>query len=195
MLFKKELLRQIGAGTVTMAFRRWRKPATAAGRRLRTEVGVLAIRSVAEISAAEITDEDAAMAGLQTADEVRAQLAAQKEGQIYRIAFELDGRDPRDALRNRDAFANAELAALLDNLTSLDRRSKTGRWVRKALQLIRDQDGCTAAALAAALDLQKPLVKARIRKLKELGLTESLPSGYRLSRRGRRVVPLLRRGF
>jgi hypothetical protein len=51
--------------------------------------------------------------------------------------------------------------------------------------LIRDQPGTRAAELAARASRARLSFKADVRKLKELGLTESLEVGYRLSPRGR----------
>ncbi|MCY1303087.1 hypothetical protein D9M70_527790 [compost metagenome] len=53
------------------------------------------------------------------------------------------------------------------------------------LTLIAACDGTTATELSAAIGMEKLKLKTRIRKLKELGLTESLAVGYRLSERGR----------
>ncbi|MGL4285594.1 MAG: hypothetical protein ACRCVA_04580 [Phreatobacter sp.] len=53
------------------------------------------------------------------------------------------------------------------------------------LALIQSRDGMTAGEIAGRLGADKPALKVKIRKLKELGLTESLVSGYCLSPRGR----------
>jgi biotin operon repressor len=47
--------------------------------------------------------------------------------------------------------------------------------------------GVSAAELAGRLGRDRASFKADVRKLKELGLTESLRTGYRLSPRGRIV--------
>jgi DNA-binding Lrp family transcriptional regulator len=48
--------------------------------------------------------------------------------------------------------------------------------------------GRPAGELAEQLGFEKPWLKLQIRKLKELGLTESLSPGYRLSPRGHRLL-------
>ena len=53
------------------------------------------------------------------------------------------------------------------------------------LALIEARPAVRAADLARELGLETPRFKARVRQLKELGLTESLEIGYRLSSRGR----------
>ncbi|WP_218577411.1 hypothetical protein [Phytohabitans rumicis] len=50
--------------------------------------------------------------------------------------------------------------------------------------MIADHPGVRAADLAASLGRDTPTFKADVRKLKALGLTESLEVGYRLSPRG-----------
>jgi hypothetical protein len=48
-----------------------------------------------------------------------------------------------------------------------------------------------AATLAEELGQEKLVFKRNVRKLKELGLTESLEIGYRLSARGRALLKRL----
>lgn len=50
-----------------------------------------------------------------------------------------------------------------------------------------------AGELASLLGFEKEELKLKVRKLKELGLTESLQPGYRLSPRGRKALEMLRR--
>jgi hypothetical protein len=56
------------------------------------------------------------------------------------------------------------------------------------LELIRDHPATRAADLAASLGRDTRPFKTDVRKLKELGLTESLEVGYRLSPRGRALL-------
>ena len=53
------------------------------------------------------------------------------------------------------------------------------------LELIAANPDVRAPELAARLGRETLAFKRDVRKLKELGLTESLPVGYRLSPRGR----------
>lgn len=45
-----------------------------------------------------------------------------------------------------------------------------------------------AQDLSDEIKIDKPRLKAHVRRLKELGLTESMHTGYRLSARGRRLM-------
>ena len=93
----------------------------------------------------------------------------------------LAGPDPRVALRAR-APAGAELEAVRARL------ARMGPWTYDVLTAIGERPGVRAADLAETLGREKRPFKLDVRKLKELGLTESLRVGYRLSRRGRAVL-------
>jgi predicted transcriptional regulator len=69
-------------------------------------------------------------------------------------------------------------------LQRLDRSSPTGAWTRKTLLIIASAPGRRAAELADELDIDIVTFKRNVRKLKALGLTISLETGYRLSPRG-----------
>jgi hypothetical protein len=183
MLFNQEALRGIADGEITLAFRRWRRPTVKAGGTLRTRAGVLAIESVEQIKPGQITDADAVRAGLPGRSEALAGLRG--EGRLYRIAFHLAGPDPRVALRERADLSAAERGELDRRLARLDAASRHGPWTAEVLRLIADRPGTRAAELADAIGREKAPFKADVRKLKELGLTESLEVGYRLSPRGR----------
>lgn len=53
----------VADGSITVAFRRVRRPTVSAGGTLRTAVGVLAIDSVDPVAPADITDAEACRAG------------------------------------------------------------------------------------------------------------------------------------
>jgi acyl dehydratase len=183
MLFRQDVLRRIGEGHVTLAFRRWRRPSVKAGGTLRTRVGVLAIDSVELVDEEHVTDADARRAGAANCEELLAGLPG--EGALHRIEFRLAGPDPRIALRERSRISASERAAIDARLARLDAASRHGPWTAAVLGLIAEQPSTRAPDLAASLGRETARFKADVRKLKELGLTESLEVGYRLSPRGR----------
>lgn len=193
MLFKSRLLDGIKAGRITLAFRRWTKPTVRAGGTLRTPIGVLAIEGVEAIGPDDISGEDARRAGFDTREALLADLRKGRDGTLYRIRFHVAGPDPREALRQNDQLDADDLAGLLDQLAALDKNSRSRPWTGEALRLIGERDGRTAGEIAERLGIEKPTLKRKIRQLKELGLTESLQSGYRLSDRGRVVRKALSR--
>lgn len=191
MLFKKAALDGIAAGRITLAFRRWRRPTVRAGGTLRTRAGVLAIDAVAEARVRDISAADAQRAGFDSVSELRAAIDAHGEGRLYRIEFHLAGADPRIALRQQAALAADDIEALARRLARFDAASPTGPWTQAVLQMIADEPGRRAPDFAARMGLDVPTFKRRVRKLKELGLTESLAVGYRLSPRGRALFERL----
>ena len=181
MLLDARTLDAIAAGSVTLAVRRWRRPTVRAGGTLTTRVGVLAIDEVDVIDVEAITEDDVAQAGYTDRAALLAALG-NRDGQLYRIRFHLAGPDPRIALRQRVAMAADEMAELERRLDRLDAH---GPWTDQVLRLIADRPGVRAADLAAELGKERLAFKSDVRKLKALGLTESLEVGYRLSPRGR----------
>jgi hypothetical protein len=102
-----------------------------------------------------------------------------RKGTLYRIRLRYMGEDPRVALRESAALSEADAEAIGKTL------SDGGTpWVRRTLELIGQQPGHSAQELAAALSMEKLKFKSNVRRLKAMGLTESLDVGYRLSARG-----------
>ena len=185
MLLRRDTLDAIAAGRVSMAFRCWKRPTVRPGGGLRTAIGVLAIREVGPIEPRDVTDADARAAGFEGREELLATLGpCPPDRRLYRIAFELSGPDPREALRADDALDDAQIEAISRRLDRMDRASRRGPWTRRTLELIRDNPETRAQELAEREGRPKLPWKADVRKLKELGLTESLSPGYRLSPRG-----------
>jgi hypothetical protein len=182
MLVAQQTLRQIAAGEVTLAFRRWKRPSVKAGGRLRTSIGELRIVSVDRIDETQISEEDARRAGAASRADLVKRWARKTEGEIYRIELAYAGPDPRVALREEAELTAEDVAGIAAELDALDRR---GAWTRAVLKAIEEQPHTLAAELAEQFERPKLAFKADVRKLKELGLTESLRPGHRLSPRGR----------
>jgi len=183
VLIRRPVLEAVAAGTVTLAFRRWDRPRVRVGGTRRTPVGVLEFTSVDPVDEAELTPEDARAAGFA---DLAALLAAQRgDGTLYRVGLRLAGPDPRVALRAQRRLSAADRAGLDARLARLDRASPRGPWTAAVLELIAQNPGVRAPDLAARMGRDTPSFKRDVRKLKELGLTESLEVGYRLSPRGR----------
>ncbi len=185
MLIPQKVAQGIADGKVTVQFRWWKRPTVKAGGTLRSRVGVLLIEAVDAIDLDKITHADARRAGYKDKHEALAdqQKYADPDRQLYRIRFRPGGTDPRIALRADDRLDAAQRAQIDDKLARMD-RSQRGPWTRRTLELIRDNPATRAADLAAQEGMEKLKWKADVRKLKELGLTESLNPGYRLSPRG-----------
>jgi hypothetical protein len=178
VLFRRADLDGIAAGTITLAFRRWDRPRVKPGGSQRTAIGVVAFDAVKRVG--RVTDADARGAGYGSAEKLYAAFAG-RDGDLYRIALHLDGPDPLIALREREPTAE-ELAVLRARLTRM------GPWTYDVLASIAERPGVRAEDLAASFGREKHPFKLDVRKLKELGLTESLRIGYRLSPRGEAVM-------
>jgi hypothetical protein len=185
------VLRGVSAGSIDRAFRRWDRPRVKAGGRQRTALGVIGFTAVDTVARDELTAVDATRAGFVSIDRLLAVLDRRPERPIFRIGLELVGPDPRVALR--EALPDArELDEIVRRLDRLDQASRHGPWTAAVLTAIAERAGTPAVDLAAAFGRQKMPFKLDVRKLKELGLTESLRPGYRLSPRGESVLGWLR---
>ena len=193
MLIKNAILDRIKAGEITLIFRRWKKCGVKAGGTQMTQRGVLAVDTVGVVTERKITAADAAAAGFASKKDLMASMpAASDDTEIYRIGVRWVGEDPRKALRSEADLSKAELDDIIAKLKRLDAGSKRGPWTKLYLEMIRDQPNTHAAILAEQIGLTIPTFKPWVRKLKALGLTESLRPGYRLSPCGERVLNALR---
>ncbi|MEU8306157.1 hypothetical protein AB0C84_21630 [Actinomadura sp. NPDC048955] len=192
MLFRREVLEGIAGGRIDRVFRVWGKPPVRAGSTQRTWAGIIVIDSVTAVSPEEITEEDALRSGF---DDRAALLTAlsksTKEGGYHRVMLHL-GPDPRAELAANADLTDQELADLKTALDAVDTRSRRGPWTREVLRLIEEHPGLRALDLAERLGRDKLPFKADVRRLKALGLTESLETGYRLSPRGEALMAYLR---
>ncbi len=93
-----------------------------------------------------------------------------------------------DRIARRTDTTPTELA---DVISRLDRLDRNRRWTRTTLQLIDRYPGIVSTTLARHAEQDRASFKLNVRKLKELGLTESLDIGYRLSPRGEAVLRAL----
>ena len=180
MLLQRAILAKVRAGEVSVAFRRWTKPTVKAGGFRVTSIGRLAIDEVRPVAEADITEAAARLAGEASRADLMAALARGK-GVLYRIAFHLEGEDPRIALREDDDLSAADLAALKARLARMDRGAP---WTQRFMDLVAAHPGRRAGDLAPMAGLETREFKVRMRRLKALGLTISLEVGYRLSPRG-----------
>ena len=187
MLFPAAVLDGIVEGSIDRSFRRWDEPRVKAGGTQRTPMGVIGFTSIEEVERDDLTEEDAERSGFGSLEVLLKFLDGRAEGGIYRIGLELVGPDPRVELRD-SLPGDDEMEEILARLARLDEASQHGPWTLDILTLLRDRPGVKAVELAASQGREKMPFKLDVRKLKELGLTESLSPGYRLSPRGDAVL-------
>ena len=193
MLIKNAILDRIIGGEITLIFRRWKRASVKTGGKQMTQKGVLGIGAVDVVTEDRITSADALNAGFDSTDDLLANLPPAGDGlSIYRIQVRFIGEDPRKALRADTNLTKSEIEAIIEDLQKLDNNSRRGPWTQLYLQMIQDHPNTHAAILAESIGLDIPHFKPWVRKLKALGLTESLRPGYRLSPRGEKVLAALR---
>lgn len=192
MLFKSRFWPGLADGSITLTFRRWRSAQVRVGGSYRTPAGVLQVDDVRLVEPGSITAREARAAGYAGVAELRGAVG-DAPGALHRVRFHLAGDDPRIALRAAAKLDGDAWAALAARLARLDRASPRGPWTTAVLRRIAARPAVRAGDLAAELGRDRASFKLDVRKLKELGLTESLEVGYRLSPRGRAVLQRLER--
>jgi hypothetical protein len=189
VLFERRLQDGLLDGSIRVAFRRWRRPQAIAGRRYRSPIGFVQVDDVTVVDG-EIPVADARAAGYSSVEALRADLAGPADASLYRLELHrIDAADPREELAHHAQLGDTELAELRRTLERLDRERA---WTTATLRAIDAQPGTRAGDLAPALgwpDLHA--FKMHVRKLKGLGLTISLETGYRLAPRGQAYLQML----
>lgn len=185
MRFAGEDYRRVAAGEITVAFRRWRTPRVFAGRVYRTNAGRVYVDSVDRIAPSAIKSADARAAGRASVAAVRADDRGDPSHPLWRIRFHLaTDPDQRELLASNDSLTADDLAEIATRLARLDKASSHGPWTEQTLRLIATNPARRAPDLAASVGRETQPFKIDVRKLKNLGLTHSLPVGYELSPRG-----------
>jgi hypothetical protein len=175
-------------GSITVTFRRWKRAQVKVDGVYRVGPVDLTVDRIRHVELERISERDARRAGF--ADRaLLVKFLGPGEDLIWRIDFHCEAAAPRPA-------ASAKLTAqdvddLRRRLDRLDRNGPTGTtgpWTRAVLELIGARPGVVSTELAAELGRERAPFKIDVRKLKRLGLTESLEVGYRLSPRGRALL-------
>ena len=184
MLIAPATAHGIADGSVTLAFRRWDAPRMRPGSTQRTVAGVIEVTTLDVVDPERLTEEDAVRAGTRSLAELRRLLDLRAGALVYRMEVRLAGPDPRVALRERAELSDDERRELDERLDRMD-AARSAPWTRDVLRLIAAQPGVRAPDLATSLGRETLPFKRDVRKLKEMGLTCSLPVGYEISHRGR----------
>jgi hypothetical protein len=185
VLFSADAWPGIADGSITVTFRAWTRAQAKVGGRYRIAGMLIEATDVRQVGIDDITVEDARRAGSDDLDSLRRRLGSAPT--VWRVEFVHLG--PDDRIARREATSPDELAEVITRLGRLDR---TGPWTRSTLQLIERYPAIVSTTLAQHAGQERAAFKVNVRKLKELGLTESLEVGYRLSPRGEAVLRALR---
>ena len=189
LLFKKPFHEGLVAGTIRLTFRRWEKPHVRAGGRYRCHpIGVLQVDSIVRARVADITSEDARLAGFESRELLIEFMRSGPSGdldeksEVFRIELHHGGDGDRVENALDTQLDPTEIAVLREKLTRMDAE---GRWTRATLRLIEKHPRVAASKLAAKVGRETAPFKVDVRKLKQLGLTQSFEVGYEISPRGR----------
>ncbi len=187
MLFPQALHEGLRSGAITLTVRRWTRPQAKVGGRYQSGGGLLGVDAIERVPAASISDADARRCGSTDRAALFAAIGVESEDDVvYRIELHRVGEVPVDPLP-LDADLNGEKVA--DLTRRLDRM---GDWSLETLELIEAHPARRAGDLADLVGRERLPFKADVRKLKRLGLTQSLEVGYRLSPRGEAYLRLRR---
>ena len=184
MLLPPKVAHGVRDGSVSLAFRRWARQDVKAGSEFRTAGGVVRVVSVTVVDADAITEEEAALAGHPNAHALRKRLRDDPSLSTYRVVLEWAGEDPRIVLRQSAELTDDDVASIDARLERLDRASNHGAWTMATLEIIGRRPHTRAPDLAEELGRERDPFKIDVRKLKNLGLTESFDVGYAISPRG-----------
>jgi hypothetical protein len=198
VLFSADAWAGLADGTITRTFRRWRRAQVRAGGRYRVGGLLLEVDDVRLVRVGDLTDEDCAAAGEPDLAALHRRLTGRGDpltgdDQVWRVDLRCVGRDDRIALQQDDDLGSEEVRRLRARLDRLDHASTYGPWTRAVLRQVAERPGVVSTVLAQEAGRERMAYKADVRKLKALGLTESLPVGYRLSPRGEALLAALDR--
>src|SRR5262249_22360617 len=144
-------------GSITVAFRRWRRPQVLAGRRYRTggryriHIGdpLVEVERVDVVAPGKITKADARRAGYRSPEALLADLRGDPSLPLYRVRFKrVDEPDPRDVLASTDELSDNEFRAVQTRLVRLDMAADDGPWTTRVLHTIADHPEVVSTELA-----------------------------------------------
>lgn len=197
LLFQKRFHDGLVSGSITLTFRRWKRPHVKVGGRYRCHpIGVLEVDAIDTVPVDRISRSDARRAGFDTVsalvDYMRraSDEPLENDSPVYRVAFHYGGDGDRVSLALDDALSAEDVDGIGQKLARLDRQ---GPWTDKTMKLIEKHPRVAASQLAAKLKRERLPFKADVRKLKRLGLTQSFEVGYEISPRGRAYLAATRR--
>jgi hypothetical protein len=183
LLFTEDTYRLIRAGQLTVTWRLWKFAHVKAGKVYKMGYGgALYIDEVVTVRVADVTDGDAHEAGFADARALvefahsHAGVKVFPNTMLHCVRFHYLDEEP--------ATPQLSLEEVTKRLDRLDRASTHGPWALDTLRAIEASPAVAARLLAADLERPRDDFKVDVRKLKALGLTISLGTGYMLSELG-----------
>jgi len=190
--FTKPYKQAIARGELTTSFRTWKSPQAKVGGQYNIPpYGAIEVHEIRQLKASSVNRAALQRAGLKDAQALYDFLQIPPDAHIYQVDFHFLDRSPVKQVEHAAVDA-AELERIIKRLQRMD---KDQPWTQQALRLISSHPGVGARVLAPQCDMELAVFKRNIRKLKSLGLTISLDTGYKLSARGEQLLahPLFKR--
>jgi hypothetical protein len=189
MQFTQDAHEPVANGEVTLTFRLWKRPHAKVGGRYRVGAVVIEVERIDLVPFSSISAREVRRTGSPDRESLRARAAhagpIDDDTLLYRIEF----RVVDVARRVAPVAASSEsIAATAAKLDAMDHRSAAGPWTRAVLALIGANPGVVSTVLAETVGRPRAEFKQDVRKLKALGLTESLEVGYRLTALGEAIA-------
>jgi hypothetical protein len=185
MQFTKPFKTAISEGRVTLTFRNWKRvQAKVGGRYNIAPFGAIEVTAVTSTCLADTPPSDIEHSGFTNVQALQDTLGVGANDTIYRVAFHYLGSKHVNQPEQHPVSAK-DLVALRARLQRMD---KPQPWTLQTLSLLARHPGVRAGDLAKQCGKATLTFKRDVRKLKVLGLTISLETGYRLSSRGEQVL-------
>ena len=165
MRFEQRLRDGLNDGTITAAFRRWRRVQVVAGHHYRTGAGMVAAESIEVVTPGrDHAGEGHGGGSYPGPAELVADLRGDPSLPLYMIRFrKLTEPDPRDVLRTA-ALTDADAEALARRLARMD-KGKHGPWTTAFLTQIAERPEVNSIHLAETLGWERPEFKLQVRRL------------------------------
>jgi hypothetical protein len=188
MLFRGRFHVPIARGEVTRTVRTWSRPQARIGGHYNVGGTLIEVTAIEQRPLEGLSDEDARRCGLDSLDALFGELRRAARDPLPPSAWVIHFRaiGPRPP-RPSPAVSPESISAAIAKLEAMDSRAPSP-WTARFLALIGKRPGTAARYLAEDVGLERLAFKADVRKLKALGLTNSLEVGYELTDLGRAVV-------
>ena len=124
------MARGVADGSVTLAFRRWRRQDVQPGQVFTSAAGMVRVDAVTVVATEDITDDEARLAGWPDAERLRRRLAT--EGDTYRVELSYAG--------NPNAVSDGALPANSEWMAEARRLKESGNKI-EAIKLYREHTG------------------------------------------------------
>ncbi len=192
MMFQRRFHERIERGEITCSVRIWQRPRVKAGGHYRLGPGRIRVTGIHELALDDLTPALARRSGFASLADLLKTARHGAGERVFLVDFRYlpPERCAHEAARlpHDDSLMADDVADLLQRLDRMDSRAASGPWVWRTLELIAANPGQRALDLAAELKRERDDFKRDVRKLKKLGLTQSLETGYRISPRGRALL-------